>query len=423
MARGRAALGLVAGAAAAVFGTRLLGAALICLAPSSDTFSDDFNRADGPVGNGWTAYNAGASIENGQLATVGGNVDAGGVYRALHVEPPFEFSFTHRGGSSQNALVLNVNSDDTEEAGGTPATGMWYMLLDWTGTFPGQVTILSNGVNRGSQTFSFTPVSGDVLSIQGAVAADLSSEITLSVNGGPPETLSFPAISDPGDGGNLLLGNASSVPGPHFFDDFVITSVSSDSDEDGLTDSDETGVHGTDPQDPDTDDDGLLDGTEVDMAQGSGCPSPLHADSDGDGLSDGAEVYVSFTDPCSADTDGDGVLDGEDPTPLVPGVTTSWLEEASGDLATNVDGILLSLFTGPNDNANAGRRNSIANRLRNAAKAFASGDLSGAIDLLQGVLERVDGIEPATDWMYDSPEKADLAADLMLLIELAQLGE
>src|SRR5690606_41915888 len=71
---------------------------------------------------------------------------------------------------------------------------------------------------------------------------------------------------------------------------------------------------GTDPDDPDTDDDGLLDGIEVD---GSNPTDPLDADSDDDGLLDGEEdanhngaLDPGETDPNNPDTDDDGRLDG-----------------------------------------------------------------------------------------------------------------
>jgi ELWxxDGT repeat protein len=57
-----------------------------------------------------------------------------------------------------------------------------------------------------------------------------------------------------------------------------------DGDQDGLADADEV-VEGTDPDDPDT---------------------------DADGLTDGAEVHTHGTDPLDADTDGDGYTDGEE---------------------------------------------------------------------------------------------------------------
>lgn len=75
-----------------------------------------------------------------------------------------------------------------------------------------------------------------------------------------------------------------------------------DTDGDGLNDSVETNTGtylfptqtGTDPFNPDSDDDGLIDGLEV-SRYGS---SPLNRDSDGDGFDDGFEVSTGF-DPTS----------------------------------------------------------------------------------------------------------------------------
>jgi len=112
-----------------------------------------------------------------------------------------------------------------------------------------------------------------------------------------------------------------------------------DSDDDGLSDLWEEQI-GTDPDNPDTDGDGLKDGLEVDGTDGS-TTDPLEPDSDDDGLLDGEEdkngngavegddnrnkiwddeeVWLE-TDPNNPDTDGDGVLDGDDPDPLDPDV-------------------------------------------------------------------------------------------------------
>jgi hypothetical protein len=78
-----------------------------------------------------------------------------------------------------------------------------------------------------------------------------------------------------------------------------------DSDSDDLPDAEEA-ARGTDPQNPDTDGDGLADGQEI-LTWGT---DPQNPDTDGDGLSDGAEVIDHLTDPTSADTDGDGAPDG-----------------------------------------------------------------------------------------------------------------
>lgn len=93
--------------------------------------------------------------------------------------------------------------------------------------------------------------------------------------------------------------------------------------------------------DLDDDNDGLSDIVEASLGTNS-----LLADSDGDGLTDFDEVYVDLdpttyqvgvdTDPNNEDTDGDGLFDGVDPDPLTPTAT------ADGDLAPygNPDGFL-----------------------------------------------------------------------------------
>ncbi|MGB0653196.1 MAG: Kelch repeat-containing protein [Thermoplasmatota archaeon] len=93
-----------------------------------------------------------------------------------------------------------------------------------------------------------------------------------------------------------------------------------DTDEDGLSDSDEAAL-GTDPNDPDTDDDGWLDGAEVDCSKDplDGASTPTDFDSDGicdaldddndnDGLTDEEELALG-TDPHDPDTDDDDLND------------------------------------------------------------------------------------------------------------------
>lgn len=190
-----------------------------------------------------------------------------------------------------------------------------------------------------------------------------------------------------------------------------------DADSDGLDDINEPLV-GTDPSDPDSDDDGLLDGTEVDMAQGDCCPGAINPDSDGDGLLDGDEVALG-TNPCNSDSDGDGVGDFDDPLPTEPGVTSGWLEDECRELASiEIPGLALDAFDAPNANAAEGRRNALANRAAEAANALAAGDEATAIAELESLLEKIDGVTPPPDWMTDSPERAALAGEVWLLIDL-----
>ena len=67
-----------------------------------------------------------------------------------------------------------------------------------------------------------------------------------------------------------------------------------DRDSDQLIDWDEAYTHGTDPDDSDSDDDGLNDYYEVVTRP---CLDPLNADTDGDSIEDGQEV-ANGTDPC-----------------------------------------------------------------------------------------------------------------------------
>ncbi len=85
-----------------------------------------------------------------------------------------------------------------------------------------------------------------------------------------------------------------------------------DTDGDGLSDSYEGSI-GTDPNDPDSDDDGLTDGTEdgtsdpLDPCDPN--PNNTACDADLDGLPDDIEAGLG-TDPNNPDTDGDGISDG-----------------------------------------------------------------------------------------------------------------
>ncbi|KMT65209.1 Ig-like domain-containing protein [Catenovulum maritimum] len=83
--------------------------------------------------------------------------------------------------------------------------------------------------------------------------------------------------------------------GNNIGDDIALLTVEPDEDNDGLGDNEEVFTFNTDPEDPDTDKDGLLDGIEVELGT-----DPLDTDSDDDGLSDGDEVSAG-TDPLNPD--------------------------------------------------------------------------------------------------------------------------
>jgi tRNA A-37 threonylcarbamoyl transferase component Bud32 len=87
--------------------------------------------------------------------------------------------------------------------------------------------------------------------------------------------------------------------------------AAADPDQDGLTNAQELAL-GTDPNNPDTDGDGLTDGREINETG----TDPKNKDTDGDTLLDGAEVDQIGTSPNNKDTDGDGITDNADANPL-----------------------------------------------------------------------------------------------------------
>ncbi|MHA1737482.1 MAG: hypothetical protein ACTSWD_02780 [Candidatus Heimdallarchaeota archaeon] len=82
-----------------------------------------------------------------------------------------------------------------------------------------------------------------------------------------------------------------------------------DSDGDGITDSDEEDIWGTDPFDEDTDDDDMPDGFEIEFGLDPLDPTDRDEDLDLDDLTNFWE-YVYGTDPTNSDTEGDGMPDG-----------------------------------------------------------------------------------------------------------------
>lgn len=192
-----------------------------------------------------------------------------------------------------------------------------------------------------------------------------------------------------------------------------------DSDLDLLTDEDEARF-GTDPLAPDTDGDGLLDGTEFELsiAEGWGTADPLDPDSDGDLLLDGEEVTSVGSSPGKADTDGDTIPDGYDLRPLLPDTIGGCVEEAARFLSLAIAGLAPEFFTGPNPNARQGRRNGLTAALQSAANHFAAGQSAAGRAQLVNALERLDSVEQPEDWMGASPQKDELRAHLALLVEL-----
>ena len=136
---------------------------------------------------------------------------------------------------------------------------------------------------------------------------------------GPDDNETDPRVADTDGGGEPdgleVMGGREPIRTPE--DDLA------DTDMDGLRDFEEdTNGNGvvdpgeTDPNNPDTDGDGLLDGIEV---NGDNPTDPLDPDSDDDGILDGAEdrngngrLDDGESDPNNEDTDDDGIRDGNE---------------------------------------------------------------------------------------------------------------
>ncbi|NOJ92667.1 OmpA family protein [Corallococcus coralloides] len=180
-------------------------------------------------------------------------------------------------------------------------------------------------VNTAAPTVAITsPVNGSTVTnpnvtVTGTAAN--ATSVTVTFNG-----TNYPATLT---GGNWTVA----LPGPLADGTYTVTAVSTngttnsttatttftvnqsgtvDTDNDGLTDEEEI-AQGTDPNNPDTDGDGIPDGIEVKV----GGTDPLDDDSDDDGILDGNEdkdhdgvVDADETDPKNPDTDGDGLTDG-----------------------------------------------------------------------------------------------------------------
>src|SRR5215471_5382226 len=125
-----------------------------------------------------------------------------------------------------------------------------------------------------------------------------------------------------------------------------------DPDHDGLTNLEEF-QQGTDPNNPDTDGDGVSDGDEVHKYH----TDPLNPDTDGDGLSDGDEIRLG-TNPLNPDTDGDGIPDGIEVklglNPLVPDPTTAvqgHVVDQSGNPVAGANVVVFRFFIATTDSA------------------------------------------------------------------------
>jgi MYXO-CTERM domain-containing protein len=205
-----------------------------------------------------------------------------------------------------------------------------------TATFTYQVTDADGQSSTAQVTIIINPTNDAPVAADDEAEADPGQSVVIAALGNDQDpdagdTLAIDGVSLPANGTAVINGDGTITytanPGFVGTDSFTYTvsdgnggfdtatvqiEVGADDDGDGLTNVREGGL-GTDPNDPDSDDDGVGDGVEVDT-WGS---SPLDADSDDDGLLDGTEdadgdgvLDPGESSPVEADTDGDGLYDG-----------------------------------------------------------------------------------------------------------------
>ena len=192
-------------------------------------------------------------------------------------------------------------------------------------------------------------VAGSTITVEVSAVDDLSvKDVEFLVNGqrifvdtgapfSVPLTIGFDATS-------VTITARASDWGGNVSEVDLLVPVKADTDRDGLSDDDEMSIHSTQPDNPDSDSDGLTDYQEVLLGS-----DPNNLDSDHDGLTDKEEVDQS-TDPLNADTDGDGLSDSVEVTtdPLNPdtdgdGLSDSQeIERGTDPLLSDTDGDSLS---------------------------------------------------------------------------------
>jgi len=215
--------------------------------------------------------------------------------------------------------ILNPSPENGEiVAGGTVElswtnvdTGSDVYVDVWFGTDPGA---LGQELDGGTNTTSVT--------VSAPVADTYYWRVDVHFDGNPNgnpdegELFTFVVIDTDGDGfpDDYEIAHSGSNTGLNRDDD--IDQLDGGGTGDGLTNWEEYQL-GTDPNNPDTDGDGLLDGPELSGVGARPATDPTKWDSDGDTLNDGVESnsgsWVSAsntgTDPTNHDTDSDGLQD------------------------------------------------------------------------------------------------------------------
>ncbi|MCK4550480.1 MAG: hypothetical protein KAT91_00855, partial [Candidatus Aenigmarchaeota archaeon] len=173
-----------------------------------------------------------------------------------------------------------------------------------------------------------------------------------------------------------------------------ITDDLEDPDEDGLNNYEEY-ILGTDPNNPDTDSDGMPDGWEIDNELNPVDPTDAALDNDGDGLTNLYEYLENpyRTDPNNADTDGDGIDDGTEIAngwnPLDPNSPYCTINCGGGGSTTRFTGGGSSITIPVNDTEETGEE---PRQLRFASIEMPSFVNAGEPVIVSGCLENAENL-------------------------------
>ena len=238
-----------------------------------------------------------------------------------------------------------------------PTTGTDVWVDVWFGTNPAALTKI---VTKGLNTTATTVIAPAAATYYWRVDSYLNGVAT----GTPTQGDSFTFVVFDSDSDGLPDAFELAYTNPP-----SATSMNpgDDSDNDGLINLQEY-QRGTIPNNPDTDGDSLLDGTEIAGAGVRPPTNPLMADTDGDGLGDGVESNTGTwgsaantgTNPTKTDTDADGLKDGvETNTSAFVSATNTGTNPLVGD--SDGDGAgdwyeVIASYTNPN---NAGSKPNI----------------------------------------------------------------
>jgi len=215
----------------AVFAVVLSLALLVPVSEAQFKATDNFNRADGAVGLGWSTWGNGGQISGNQLETFGETSVAGGIQRTLDVTFPLSFSFDfNTAAPSDGGWQISFNAATAEggilalytgEVGFYEESGSRQVCTEFQ-TSSGPMAQCANLV-KGQRDFTAEA------HISGTVNLDFSATIKIKYNDGlKPASVAVNvaapagAIQNP-QGSILFFGNINATTGPHSFDNLLLS--------------------------------------------------------------------------------------------------------------------------------------------------------------------------------------------------------